>query len=56
MGYAPGTDTAASLRILRHLLGEAEQHTTALRAHLPATFPFTTNQQTLEDLEAIGVE
>jgi Ferritin-like len=56
MGYAPGTDIAATLRILRHLLSEAEQNTTALRAHLPATYPFTTNQQTLERLETIGVD
>jgi hypothetical protein len=54
MGYAPGTDPAASLRILRHLLGEAEQRTTALRAHLPATYPITTNLQTLEHLKTIG--
>ena len=56
MDYSPGTNIAATLRILRHLLSEAEQHTTALRAHLPATYPFTTNQQTLERLETIGVD
>lgn len=55
MGYAPGVDPDATLELLRHLLGEAEQQTITLRASLPADYPATTNQETLEDLKDIGV-
>jgi hypothetical protein len=54
MGYAPGAETDATIGILRHLLGEAEQRTIALRANLPTDYPLTTNQQTLDRLNAIG--
>jgi Ferritin-like len=54
MGYAPGAETDATMGILRHLLGEAEQLTIALRANLPTDYPLTTNQQTLDRLNAIG--
>ena len=55
MGYAPGSDTDATLKFLRHLLEEAERHTTALRATLPADYPFNSNQKTLEFLGTMGV-
>jgi hypothetical protein len=55
MGYAPGSDTNATLKILRHLLDEAERHTTALRTSLPADYPFDSNQKTLEFLGTMGV-
>jgi len=54
MGYAPGANADASLDILRHLLGEAEKCTIALHASLPADYPVTTNQQTLEHLKTIS--
>jgi hypothetical protein len=53
MGYAMGTDRAASVRLLGRLVGEADGLAQRLRERLPGDFPFTQTQQTLSALERL---
>ncbi|WP_435019122.1 ferritin-like domain-containing protein [Tundrisphaera sp. TA3] len=50
MGYAPGVTEAATLRVLRMLLTEAEDWTASLRGDLPDTYPFGSIADTLSSL------
>jgi hypothetical protein len=53
MGYAMGTDRASSVRLLSHLVREADGLAQQIRERLPGDFPFAQTQQTLSALERL---
>lgn len=50
MGYNLGRTREDSVRLLGHLLAEAEAETEKLRSDLPASYPFAQVQQTLAEI------
>jgi hypothetical protein len=50
--YAPGASRIATLRIIERMLGEADEVTQRLRAHLPAEYPLGTARESVVLLRA----
>jgi hypothetical protein len=53
MGYVLGVDRTAALRLLSHLVSEADRLAQQIRERLPGDFPFAQTQQTLSALEQL---
>lgn len=53
MGYAMGIDRASTVRLISHLVREADGLAQQIRGRLPGDFPFAQTQRTLSALEQL---